>query len=282
MKHRIWNIPNSAKMRAYNQMDIDYSHKYGIGYYLSNNSMGMLFNDDTKMIHNLTTDKLHYFNSLDLLMYDFENYSSRQHNDFSKDLKKKLKIMNYMKKVMRTKNTNNSIADWKSAHFDKTVIFLKKWSNLDKELVFKLNSKLMHIVVSDKKEILLKYDTGIASYFWNDTKPTTVNLPDEIRSMIFSNTVSLRRKIDAVQSLFYATKQSNYEQSQNDYYRRKTSVYTTKLDHAFHEKSTKGFSSDVDFDYTPKIRTRMYNHYYSKLDAQRSLNSTPYKNSSRE
>ena len=269
-------------MRAYNQMDIDYSHKYGIGYYLSNNSMGMLFNDDTKMIHNLNTDKLHYFNSLDLLMYDFENYSSRQHNDFSKDLKKKLKIMNYMKKVMRTKNTNNSIADWKSTHFDKTVIFLKKWSNLDKELVFKLNSKLMHIVVSDKKEILLKYDTGIASYFWNDTKPTTVNLPDEIRSMIFSNTVSLRRKIDAVQSLFYATKQSNYEQSQNDYYRRKTSVYTTKLDHAFHEKSTKGFSSDVDFDYTPKIRTRMYNHYYSKLDAQRSLNSTPYKNSSRE
>lgn len=47
---------------------VDYTHKYGIGYQLSNESVGVLFNDDTKIVHNLKTDKVHYFNALDMLV----------------------------------------------------------------------------------------------------------------------------------------------------------------------------------------------------------------------
>lgn len=75
----------------------DYTHKYGIAYMLSNGCYGVLFNDETKIIHNPKYDKMHYFNAQDVLINSYDNYSEKGLQDYPSDLKKKAKILNYMK-----------------------------------------------------------------------------------------------------------------------------------------------------------------------------------------
>ena len=175
---------------------VDYSHKYGVGYYLSNNTVGVVFNDDTKMTHNLKSDRLHYFNSMDLLTHSIDKFSKQAMSEKDRDLKKKVKILNYLKKVLTNGDAKCSITKARASEFDQTAIFIKKWSYIDNKLVFKMNLKIMHIILSPDREILLKYDTGIATYFSKQEAPITLNLPEDLKLTIFSNTTSLGYKIE--------------------------------------------------------------------------------------
>ncbi len=93
----------------------DYSHKYGIVYELSNGSTGVLYNDETKIISsskdNYATfggerrglnEKIFYFNGLDMLVYTQENFWSNEMEKCSKDLRKKIKIFLYLRKLLNS------------------------------------------------------------------------------------------------------------------------------------------------------------------------------------
>lgn len=121
--------------------------------------------------------------------------------ELDKDMKKKTKILTYLKKVLSTGDAKSSIIKQKTKVNEDTVIFMKKWSVLDEKLVFKLNSKMMQAVLSPDQELLLKYDTGIAMYFTKTDPLIKMILPEAIKSMIFNNTTSLKRKIETVHNL---------------------------------------------------------------------------------
>ena len=125
---------------------VDYSKKYGIAYQLSNGSIGVLYNDETKIVYNPYYDKTHYFNGLDMLMFSFDEFSTKPLSEYSNDLRKKVKILSYLKKLLKTDEAQVSLTHKREANMDDTVVYLKKWSRVDNKTVFKLNSKLMQII----------------------------------------------------------------------------------------------------------------------------------------
>lgn len=114
--------------------------------------------------------------------------------------------------------------------------------------VFKLNSKVMQIVVDSNNEILLKYDTGVAINYVKGNRPVSLNLTEDLKSKMFSSNVSLKRKIDGVQGLFLNKENKPEIHRESMFTQRKISNYTIRQENALQEKSTKGFSSEIDLD----------------------------------
>jgi len=72
---------------------VDYSDKYGIGYQLCDNSVGVLYNDSTRIILHENGDQLQYLSKeMQEIMCTMSTYSA--------DMKKKVALVNYFRKYM--------------------------------------------------------------------------------------------------------------------------------------------------------------------------------------
>ena len=72
---------------------VDYSDKYGIGYQLCDNSVGVLYNDSTRIILHENGEQLQY------LAKDHTETMCTMTN-YPTDLKKKVALVNYFRKYM--------------------------------------------------------------------------------------------------------------------------------------------------------------------------------------
>lgn len=73
---------------------VDYSDKYGFGYQLTDDSIGVSFNDQTKLILLPDLHNMHYIERSGR-----ENYYSLE--TFPFDLQKKVKLLNYFQQYMK-------------------------------------------------------------------------------------------------------------------------------------------------------------------------------------
>ena len=268
MKSNIWEI-SVAKW-------VDYSHKYGIAYQLSNGCLGVLYNDDTKIINNPKYNKIHYFNALDMLIYDCDGFSEKSIHEFGNDLRKKVKILNYMKKILSSKEVNISLTWNNNITVNDTVVMMKKWSKVGNKLIFKLNSKWMQIIRGDKSEILLKYDTGAATFYKSQNEINSLVLPENIKQLMFTGSTSLNKKIEAIESLF-TKKEVDYSNrivTSDRELKNPLTVLSTPDNRI--EKSTKGFTSEHNFDSTPRFRKSRY-RTIKPLNSHQSVTLTPFK-----
>lgn len=72
---------------------VDYSDKYGFGYQLSDDGVGVMFNDGTRLIMLTNGFNIHYIEREgEELYYDIKNYPPK--------LEKKMKLMNFFLKYM--------------------------------------------------------------------------------------------------------------------------------------------------------------------------------------
>ena len=259
---------------------IDYSHKYGIAYQLSNGWLGVLFNDDTKIVNNPKYDKIHYFNALDMLIYDWDGFSEKSVHEFGTDLRKKIKILNYMKKILLSKDVSFSLTWNNNLAASDTVVIMKKWSKVGNKIIFKLNSKWMQIIRGDKSEILLKYDTGAATYYKSVNEVSSLILPENVKQLMFSSGVSLNKKIEAIESLF-VKKETDYSHKNiiADWENRTPWTIPSTPENR-NEKSTKGFTLDQNYDSTPRFRKSRY-RTIKPLNSHQSTAITPFKNLNR-
>lgn len=256
---------------------VDYSHKYGIAYQLSNGCLGVLFNDDTKIVNNPKYDKIHYFNALDMLIYDCDGFSEKSVHEFGTDLRKKVKILNYMKKILSSKDVSVSLTSNNNLAPNDTVVIMKKWSKVGNKTIFKLNSKCMQIIRGDKSEILLKYDTGAATYYKSAHEINSLVLPENIKQLMFSSGVSLNKKIEAIESLF-TKKEVDYSQKNVAFeFESKAPCMIPSTPENRIEKSTKGFTCDQNLDSTPRFRNSRY-RTTKLLNSYQSTAMTPFKN----
>jgi len=73
---------------------VDYSDKYGFGYSLNDDSIGVVFNDLTKLLLLADGTNIHYI-----------DYEQSEHyytlNEFPATVEKKVKLLNYFRKYMR-------------------------------------------------------------------------------------------------------------------------------------------------------------------------------------
>lgn len=99
-------------------------------------------------------------------------------------------------------------------------VYIKKWSNCDNRLVFKLNAqvlensnssshseednciKVLQIVKRNNTEIVLKYNAGTADLVDDQKSLITAKVTDMCKRIIFSGKTSLRQKVKALENLF--------------------------------------------------------------------------------
>jgi len=151
-------LPKKAKDGKLKEKDIpdvkvvkfyDYTSKYGLGYALSNGTVGVSFNDGTKLFAPTKEEKFQYIirNSSDKT--EVQNAYSFQ--DYPKDIHKKVLVYQKFKEQfeLATKNPTSQ---------DKSV-YVKKWMNTKHAILFRMNNKVMQSAFKDGSEMILNSES---------------------------------------------------------------------------------------------------------------------------
>ena len=201
---------------------VDYSSKYGIGYLLSNNLIGVYFNDCTKLIYNPRTTKLSFIERNATkdkdMMYNFGI------KEAPKELQKKILIFQQFKKYFeeelnpektdkdkdkdakshhksrKKKSDKNKEEEKKEKPEDKEQegdnVFLRKWLRTNQAIIFRLSNKTIQVIFKDKTEIILFDD--MVSYKDKKKYVKTYKVDDAINSSNFE----MDKRIKYVQNIF--------------------------------------------------------------------------------
>lgn len=256
---------------------VDYSHKYGIAYQLSNGSIGVLYNDETKIVYNPFFDKMHYFNGLDILIFNHDLFSTKPVDEYNNEMRKKVKILSYLKKMLKTNDVKFSLTNKRESPNNDTVIYLKKWSKVDDRLVFKLNSKLMQIFNSNKSEFLLKYDVGQVEMFLSETHTKTANLSPNSKKFIFNNSKTLSEKLQMIEDLINGKENIHVDVTPIKMKVNESSILSSKINTTANEKSIYGFTPNSKLDVTNSIRKNRYQIRRPITESHQSISYTPFK-----
>lgn len=144
----------------------DFSSKYGIGYVLSDGSVGVYFNDATKVVFFPNGSRFHYItrNTSDLPA------QSEMHSltDYPEILKKKVMLLQRFADIMlpeemeSKEGATNGRSSFESvgeptlaASEDGRVVFVKMWRKTEHALFFQLSDRMIHVVFDDQTEVLL-------------------------------------------------------------------------------------------------------------------------------
>jgi len=140
---------------------VDYSDKYGVGYLLSNDSGGMLFNDSSKLIQMDNTDYFEY------IIRKKEDKSDLGYgyllNDYPKELKKKINLLKHFKTYLessKVKPNLNNLSNQENIHSrdllsSPNLVYIKKWMKTKHAIMFRLSNKIVQVDFNDKTKIIL-------------------------------------------------------------------------------------------------------------------------------
>lgn len=135
---------------------LDYSMKYGVIYVLSNKSIGVFFNDSTKIILN-QEGKFNYIPKTSIDKKEKMNTYTLE--EFPKELKKKVNILQHLKKLIE-ENDKRVL----EAHYDKydedncdldEIVYVKKCIATHHGMLFRLNNKIVQFIFNDGAGIIM-------------------------------------------------------------------------------------------------------------------------------
>lgn len=139
---------------------LDYSARYGVGYMLSNKSIGAIFNDCTRIILSPVGDVFQYISCTS----EGENVSTYNLSTFPQDLHKKVMLLLLFKRQLGPEETQKT--DVKSNFHN-----VKKWSSTAHAVIFRLTSKVIQVCFRDSTELLLSSEKKCVT-FVNKVKET--------------------------------------------------------------------------------------------------------------
>jgi polo-like kinase 1 len=147
---------------------VDYSTKYGLGYYLSNEATGVFFNDSTKIV---LDPNGHDFDYMERRSSDRQDIGS-QHTltEYPKELQKKVTLLqhfwSYLEGNEKPKNimAQNAASEVKQARKVKDVVYVKKWMRTRHAIMFRLSNKVVQVNFQDHTEIMLSSETKVVTY----------------------------------------------------------------------------------------------------------------------
>ena len=151
---------------------VDYSSKYGVGYILSDGSVGVYFNDSTKIV--LRSDGTRFDYITRRTQDKPEVQTVHTFDDFPEDLKKKVTLLRHFKNYMlpdtlekkdgATVGESGLPAPGASAQPSDAVLFVKKWTRNKHAIMFQLNNKIVQVVFQDKTEAVLSSKSHMVTY----------------------------------------------------------------------------------------------------------------------
>ena len=194
---------------------VDYSSKYGIGYLLNNQLIGVYFNDCTKLIYNPRTQKISFIERKVTKGKDMQYTFGLK--EAPAELGKKVLIFQQFKKYLeedinREKNekqSNNKERKKSKNAVDKSAnskiekegenIFLTKWMKTSQAIIFRLSNKTIQVIFKDRSEITLFDD--MVRYKDNKDIIKTYKIEDAINSSNFE----MIKRIKYVLNIFTKT-----------------------------------------------------------------------------
>ena len=134
---------------------VDYSSKYGMGYTLSNGTVGVYFNDNSKMLKDATGK---------LVTYIERNSASREEKvdtyvitEAPKEIQKKVLLLKHFAEYLEGTNDsfqqddeNNPIAEatrnkQTRGNAAAGIVVVKKWVRTKHAILFRLNNKVVQV-----------------------------------------------------------------------------------------------------------------------------------------
>jgi len=147
---------------------VDYSDKYGFGYSLNDDSIGVVFNDLTKLLLLADGLNIHYI-----------DYESHEHyynmNEFPQSVEKKVKLLNYFKNYMREHLLKaGANMDVREEDLLSRIPALKTWFRTSRAVVMHLTNGTMQInFFKDHTKIILCPLLGAVTYIDETRKNRT-------------------------------------------------------------------------------------------------------------
>jgi polo-like kinase 1 len=171
---------------------IDYSSKYGLGYILSDGHVGVYFNDSTKIIYRPNGANFIYIerNSAEKTEIITPHVFSEE---FSKDLNKKVILLQHFKAYLLEEDKNTPIERKESENIDeKHYVYVKKWMKTKHAILFRLSNKIVQVSFLDQTEIILSSETKIVTYMDKKGQHSTYPLNTALDSTNYEMTKRLK------------------------------------------------------------------------------------------
>lgn len=127
---------------------VDYSSKYGLGYFLSNEATGVFFNDSTKIV--LDPNGFH-FDYMERRSADRQDVGLEYTlSDYPKDLQKKVTLLQHFRSYLEgteKPKPNEKIPEdvQKQTRRIMDVVYVKKWMRTRHAIMFRLSNKVVQV-----------------------------------------------------------------------------------------------------------------------------------------
>ncbi|CAD7964227.1 unnamed protein product [Amoebophrya sp. A25] len=158
---------------------VDYSSKYGIGYVFSDNSIGVYFNDSTKIILESSTGVgFEYITRRTVT--NPEQRSCHTLDDYPEDLRKKVTLLKHFKNYLlisghseRRDNSQATLGEsglaapqgyQSDTRNSSERAYVKKWMKNRHAIMFQLSNKIVQVIFFDKTEVVLSSKTHTVTY----------------------------------------------------------------------------------------------------------------------
>jgi len=193
---------------------VDYSSKYGVGYILSDKSVGVYFNDSTKIILEPNGHRFDY-----ITRRTQDNNEHRTHHtleDFPEDIRKKATLLKHFKNYMLTDTfERRDGASLGASHLAATVTrrgleappvapyvpgdapFVKKWTQNRHAIMFQLSNRMVQVIFRDRTEAVLSSRSHMVTYV--DANGTLSSYP--ISSALEVPNADLNRRLQFTRSM---------------------------------------------------------------------------------
>ena len=173
---------------------IDYTSKYGLAYILTNGTIGVYFNDSTKLLLDNDEKKFNYIYTKDKQEV-INNYS---YDSFPESINKKVSLLYHFKKYLKKE---------KSPTISSTE-YVKKWALTRHCILFRLSNKIIQVSFNDNTKLIINSINKTIIYFDQFEKKTRYPL---VKALESNNTDMTKRLRYTAEILNFLTNKVNDE-----------------------------------------------------------------------
>jgi len=161
---------------------VDYSNKYGLGYQLSDGSVGVLFNDSTKMV--LSSDKA----KIESIERSSSGYlvTHLTLGDYPAGLTKKVTLLKYFQNYMNKNllsggNSSSAPSPTKAGGAEVApadMMHVKKWTRTKEAIVFRLSHGVIQLNFFDHAKLVFNCPLGLITFIDKTRETNTFRIDD--------------------------------------------------------------------------------------------------------
>lgn len=150
---------------------------------MSNGSVGVFFNDCTKIILNGSKE---YFEYIERRASDrVDIMSCYTLNTYPKELHKKVTLLQHFRSYLeglKTQSTNPSENCEQYKSNQPPLVYLKKWMKTRHAIMFRLSNKIVQVDFQDKTQIILSSESKLVTYVNKKGEPSQYPIATALES----------------------------------------------------------------------------------------------------